>query len=152
MRLQLSALILAVCCGAQEAKFPPPDPSCPKYPEAVRVQWAAARQREKVFSEYLRGRPSGARPLSISTPRLNFIDTLLFDKMAADGVAPAPLTTDSEFLRRVYLDLAGRIPQPDEVTAFLTNTAGDKRSALIDKLLASDGYVSQFTLYFNNRF
>lgn len=152
MRLQLSALILAMCCGAQEAKFPPPDPSCPKYPEAVRAQWEAARQREKVFSEYLRGRPSGARPLSISTPRLNFIDTLLFDKMAADGVAPAPLTTDSEFLRRVYLDLAGRIPQPDEVTAFLTNTAGDKRSALIDKLLASDGYVSQFTLYFNNRF
>ncbi len=145
-------LILVWCCAGQPAKFPPPDPSCPKYPEAVRTQWNAALQRERAFSEYLSSRGSGARPLAISIPRLNFIDNLLFDKMAADGVAPAPLTTDAEFLRRVYLDLTGRIPQPEEATAFLNDPSGNKRSKLIDQLLASDAYVSQFTLYFNNRF
>ena len=86
-----------------------------------------------------------------SLPRANFIDQFLLDKMAADGVTPAPLTTDAEFLRRAHLDLTGRIPQPEAVTAFLEDTRPGKRSALVDTLLASDAYTSQWTLYFANR-
>ena len=44
----------------------------------------------------------------------NFIDQLIYKKLAADGVLPAPSTTDAEFLRRITLDLAGRIPSPDQ--------------------------------------
>ncbi len=96
--------------------------------------------------------PPSGRKITISIPRNNFIDQLLFDKMASDGVPPAPLTTDAEFLRRVSLDLTGRIPQPEQVIAFLQDQSSTKRSRLIDELLKSDAYVSQFTLYFNNRF
>jgi hypothetical protein len=52
-------------------------------------------------------------------PRKNFIDDILFDRMQRDGVLSAPLCTDEEFLRRVYLDLTGRIPWPEDVTNFV---------------------------------
>ncbi|MBL9210739.1 MAG: DUF1549 domain-containing protein [Opitutaceae bacterium] len=53
----------------------------------------------------------------------------------------APVS-DEVFLRRVYLDVVGRIPSLDESTRFLTSTAEDKRARLIDALLGSEGYVS----------
>ncbi|MGH9844178.1 MAG: hypothetical protein ACREEM_36090, partial [Blastocatellia bacterium] len=43
-------------------------------------------------------------------PRKNFIDNILFDKMARDNVMSAAVSTDEEFIRRVYLDITGRIP------------------------------------------
>ena len=59
-----------------------------------------------------------------------------------------PLMTDEQFVRRVYLDVAGRIPNYDETMAFLKDSASDKRAKLIDKLLESDGYVSHMYNYF----
>jgi hypothetical protein len=148
-------LLVALSCFAQEAPFPAPDTHCPKYPEALRSRWSAALEQERIYRGFTKrgGRLSVTIPAAtIAIPRANFIDTLLFDKMAADGINPAPVTTDSEFLRRASLDLTGRIPQPEKVIAFLNDTAPDKRAKLIEQLLASDAYVSQFTLYFNNRF
>src|SRR2546426_8595718 len=52
-------------------------------------------------------------------PMRNFIDQQIFGKMRKDGVPHAPLCSDYEFLRRVTLDLTGRIPSPDEVRAFV---------------------------------
>ena len=84
--------------------------------------------------------------------RTNFIDQRLFAKMAADNVKPAPASSDAEFLRRVTLDLTGRIPTPEAAEAFLTGTDPDKRSKLIDTLLNSDAYSDQLTLFFLNKF
>lgn len=52
-----------------------------------------------------------------------------------EKVRPAPVTDDSEFLRRIYLDLCGTIPKFAETTAFLNDTSADKREKLIDRLL-----------------
>ena|SRR5579871_4312576 len=152
----------ALMCRAQTSQLPAadvqlplPEPYCPAYPKAVQAQWAAALQRDQLLMEFARtaaANKTRAQAITISIPQNNFIDQLLFTKMASDGVAPAPLTTDSEFLRRAYVDLNGRIPEPEQVVAFLADTTPNKRSKLIDQLLASDAYVSQFTLYFNNRF
>src|SRR5262245_16781693 len=49
----------------------------------------------------------------------------------------APIASDAEFLRRIYLDLTGTIPAAADVRAFLDDKAADKRIKLIDKLLAS---------------
>jgi hypothetical protein len=49
----------------------------------------------------------------------------------------APRASDAEFLRRVYLDLTGKIPSTTEAKAFLTDRRADKRRVLIDRLLAS---------------
>jgi hypothetical protein len=53
------------------------------------------------------------------TGRNNFIDDFIFGKIEAAGIYPAPLTSDAEFLRRVSIDLTGRIPTPEEVDLFL---------------------------------
>ena len=77
----------------------------------------------------------GDRPVSPSAiPRKNFIDDYIFDKMERDGITPAPLASDTEFLRRVYLDLTGRLPQPEDVRKFLADSDPDKRDKVIDSL------------------
>ncbi len=54
---------------------------------------------------------------------------------------------DEQFVRRVYLDIAGRIPSHDEATSFIKNPAKDKRAKLIDMLLDSPGYASNMFNY-----
>ena len=63
--------------------------------------------------------------------------------MQRDGIPHAPLATDQEFLRRVMLDLTGRIPTPSEVREFLADKAPDKRARLIDQLIGSPGFRGQ---------
>src|SRR5262245_47240260 len=61
-----------------------------------------------------------ADPASI--PHKNFIDDYIFTKMASAGIQSAPLASDAEFLRRVTLDLTGRIPSAADVDAFVADT------------------------------
>ena len=143
-------LLLAAATGLGFAQ----DTYCPKYPESLRAAWDAAILRDSNYAAFRRTRTpvKAAMPVKISLPQANFIDTFLFNSMTADGVSPAPLTTDAEFLRRVSIDLTGRIPQPETAAAFFNDASSDKRARLIESLLSSDAYASQFALYFNNRF
>ena len=59
-------------------------------------------------------------------------------------VTPSPAATDGEWCRRVYLDVIGRIPTVDELTAFLGDRSPGKRAALVGKLLDSDKYVEEY--------
>ena len=66
--------------------------------------------------------PSGSSaPLTSSVPRRNFVDQYIFGKLERDRVPHAPLATDYEFIRRVTLDLTGRIPSPGDVRAFVAD-------------------------------
>ena len=56
---------------------------------------------------------------------------------AAAGTSIAPVADDAEFLRRAFLDFAGRVPSIEEAKTFLSDPAEEKRAALIDRLLAS---------------
>ena len=68
---------------------------------------------------------------------------------AKAGGPLAPVANDAEFLRRVHLDLVGRIPTADEVRAFLADTAADKRLKVVDRLLASEEYPIRMQQLFN---
>jgi len=70
------------------------------------------------------------------------IDDLVAANHAAHNVQPNPLTSDSQFVRRIYLDITGTIPTYKQTRAFLNSKEDDKRSQLIDELLNSDGYAS----------
>lgn len=61
---------------------------------------------------------------------------------AAEGTKLNAPVSDETFLRRVYLDVVGRIPSLSESTRFLDSKDADKRAKLIDELLRSEGYVS----------
>jgi hypothetical protein len=73
-----------------------------------------------------------------------FINRYLADQWKAEKITPAPRCTDEEFIRRISLDIIGRIATPDEVQAFTKDDAADKRAKLIDRLLASEGYASHW--------
>ena len=87
---------------------------------------------------------------TISSP--GTIDKRIFQRMAQAGVRPAERSTDFEFLRRVTLDLTGRIPSADQVLAFVTDTRPNKRELLIDQLLASPEWVDKWTMWFGDHF
>ncbi|MEM7395975.1 MAG: DUF1549 domain-containing protein, partial [Verrucomicrobiota bacterium] len=70
------------------------------------------------------------------------VDRLVAPVQAKAGVKPNPRAKDSTFVRRVYLDLTGRIPSAREALLFLRDTRPDKRERLIDALLVSPGYRS----------
>jgi hypothetical protein len=77
-----------------------------------------------------------ATTLSASNlPHRNFIDDYILSKIDKDHVPHAGLSSDPEFLRRVTLDLTGRLPEPDDVKKFLVNTDPNKRPEWIDSLL-----------------
>src|SRR5437868_12732069 len=66
-------------------------------------------------------------------------------RQAETHAEPAPLADDAEFLRRVYLDLAGRIPSVEEARTFLADRRSDKRTRLVEQLLAGPRYTTHFT-------
>ena len=94
----------------------------------------------------------GGKVTSAPIARRNFIDEAIFGKMERDGVPHSALTSDNEFLRRVTLDLTGRIPSPQDVTAFVADSDPAKRDKAIEKLLAGEAYVDKFAYYFMDLF
>ena len=62
------------------------------------------------------------------------------------GLRPSPTCDDATFLRRVTVDLCGRLPTAAEARAFLADTAADKRAKLIDRLLDSPDYPAYFAM------
>ena len=87
--------------------------------------------------------PLGA-PVEQLPPSKNFIDELVFANLKRIGIPPSGVCDDSTFLRRVSLDIAGRLPTEEEAQAFLNNNDPGKRDAVIDVLLRSSGYADFF--------
>lgn len=83
-------------------------------------------------------------------PRKTFIDDYIFGRMERDGIQPAPLASDLEFLRRVYFDLTGRPPSTNDVYAFVADKNPNKRDALIDKLVWSYEFLDKWTMFFGD--
>lgn len=79
----------------------------------------------------------------------NFIDESVFKKLKRIGLPPSEVCDDATFIRRVTLDLAGRLPSADETTAFLADKSAAKRDALVDRLLASGDYADYFANYWS---
>ncbi len=75
------------------------------------------------------------------------IDAILEADWKKNNLHGNPATDDNTFVRRIYLDTIGRIPTTRETDEFIASKASDKRSKLIDKLLASEGYVQHFFNY-----
>jgi len=82
----------------------------------------------------------------------NTIDELVFRKLRRLNIIPSDLSSDSDFLRRVYLDVIGVTPTEDEVNTFLSSKATDKRQKLIDQLLERPEYADVWANRFDDLF
>src|SRR4051812_10190539 len=86
-----------------------------------------------------RGPGPGAPATPASAPgpdEIATLDALLVAGWHKAGVVPAPIADDGEFLRRVTLDVLGRPPRREELRAFFDDRSADKRTHLVDRLLA----------------
>jgi hypothetical protein len=80
------------------------------------------------------------------------IDSYIFADFQANAITPAPKTSDWEFIRRVTLDLTGRIPTSDRVLSFVADPSSDKRSKLVEELIAKPEFVDKWTMFYGDLF
>ena len=96
----------------------------------------------------------GMRPIAASTgsgrtasDTAVMIDKIIYDNLVKTKTRPNETTNDEEFVRRVYLDIVGRIPNLQETRDFIASSDPNKRNLLIDQLLESDGYKAHLYNY-----
>lgn len=87
--------------------------------------------------------PLGAPVTDLPTAR-NFIDDAVFKKLKKMGMPPSAPCDDATFIRRVTLDVAGRLPTPDETQKFVADQDPAKRDRWIDQLLSGTEYADYF--------
>jgi hypothetical protein len=94
--------------------------------------------------------PLGAGTVSEAEfPAATYIDRHVLATLQRLQVPPSPLCDDAEFLRRIHLDLVGRLPDPEEARAFLRQAPGPAgRRRVIDRLLGSPEFVDLWTMRF----
>lgn len=92
-------------------------------------------------------------PLGIKVTELpqvnNYIDRLVFKKLKALGLPASKVSADATFLRRVTIDVAGRLPTLEEARQFLLDKSSNKRANAINRLLASTDYAEYFANKWN---
>jgi len=98
--------------------------------------------------------PGGSRTNTGQSPTSsqNLIDFYIFQAFQQQGAIPAAPTNDFEFIRRVTLDLTGRIPTAAAVTSFVADTTPAKRANLIETLLASPQWIDKWTMFYGDLF
>ncbi len=130
MKRYMWFLALGIATAADQAPRPaqveqlPPD----RFSDAHAPLFQPPKSNEAgVITE--RVSPSNKSAAAISTPvaRRNFVDNFIFAKMEKDAIPHSGLTTDYEFMRRVTLDLTGRIPASQELTDFIADKDPAKR-------------------------
>ena len=82
----------------------------------------------------------------------NFIDELVFDKLGKLNVPYSSLSTDAEFIRRVYLDTIGIVPTAEETRRFLHDPSDDRRARLVDALLKRPEYAEFWAVKWGDLF
>lgn len=87
--------------------------------------------------------PLGIQVTDLPKPK-NFVDKHVFKNLVSLGLPASAMADDTTFLRRVSIDIAGRLPTKEETLLFLEDTDSEKRAKLIDSLLDSTDYADYF--------
>lgn len=97
--------------------------------------------------------PLSERPVDLGAePRRNVIDEAILATLETLRLPVAAPADDATYLRRVSLDLTGRLPTPDEVRAYLADTSPNKRDRLVDRLLGTEAFADYWAFRFATRF
>lgn len=77
-------------------------------------------------------------------PRANFIDELVYEKLAQLQIQSSQPAGESEFLRRAYTDVIGRLPSVEEAREYLDSSDPARREVLVDRLLDQPEYIDHW--------
>ncbi|MFT4555515.1 MAG: hypothetical protein ACI92S_000847 [Planctomycetaceae bacterium] len=115
--------------------------------EKARGQAAVTvRYLEQMETSFLTAVPETDGFIWPTLDETNYVDELVHARLKQLEYVPAEQTSDSEFLRRVHLDVAGLLPSVETTQKFLADTSVDKRSRRINELLASSEHAKFQTL------
>jgi len=106
---------------------------------AVMVRYMGQVDVARVAVPFSRGLPEASYAHFI--PK-SYVDEMIETKWKKLGIAPSPICSDEEFIRRASLDCIGTLPTPEEIKAFLADSSTDKRDQLVDRLLERQEYAS----------
>ncbi len=90
--------------------------------------------------------PKGLQFTWPNVPENNYIDTLVNAKLKKLRIEPSGTCSDEVFLRRVYLDVIGLLPTPEEYARFMTSSLPNKRELLVDELLGRKEFAELWVL------
>jgi mono/diheme cytochrome c family protein len=153
MRLRISiGLFVAVAVMADDQlKRMSPDKVAAEH-STPKLDPAARHRQISEVAEAVSAKLPPAGEQSSKVVRRNLIDQHLFGAMENDRVPHAPLATDLEFCRRIYLDMIGRPPTPEQIRVFTADTRPGKRDRLIDELMASEAWSDRWGYFFGDQF
>ncbi|NOS68494.1 MAG: DUF1553 domain-containing protein [Verrucomicrobia bacterium] len=141
-RPEESELIRRIRAKAEDEVMPPPDSHktlTPAQKDLLR-RWIASGAKYEVHWAYV-------PPVKPATPtNKNAIDVLIRQRLSGLGLKPSSPTDRRTLGRRLYFDLIGLPPKPEEVEAFANDKAPDAVSHLVEKLMASQQFGERMAI------
>ncbi len=151
--LLVAVLSLSLMAQTTGQKEPKEKMGADQFEDAHRGVFSNQTDRAKEVSQFTvqmsKAMPSSAESLS-KMPRKNFIDEYIFGRIERDGIPHAALSSDTEFIRRAYLDASGLLPSPEKVREFVASTDPDKRDKLIDSLIGAEEFAEQWAWFWGD--
>src|SRR5260370_30614957 len=92
----------------------------------------------------------GLLPMLLLTLRVSAAEPTAAAVDAALGRSTLPLADDATFLRRISLDLTGKLPEPDAATRFVADASPTKRAKIVEELLRSEAYAINCARYWRD--
>ena len=113
--------------------------------EGAVVAWYSSRLAIARITVPYENKPPAKSEVADSRKPRNFIDEQVDKQLARLNLPASPACTDAEFVRRAYVDTIGRLPEVDEVRAFLADGSPARRDALIESLLKRPEFADYWT-------
>ncbi len=144
-----SSLTERVLSTDEDEVMPPPSAKIPLTPEQKDIlqRWIAQGAEYRPHWAFVPPRrpPVPTLPSPVSTESTassvgNPIDAFIRARLAREGIAPSPEADRATLIRRIYLDLIGLVPSPQEADAFIRDPEPEAYERLVDRLLASEHY------------
>jgi hypothetical protein len=142
-----SKLVSRIIDPDEDRVMPPPESKRPLSDRQKQILRAWVEQGATYAQHWAFTPPKRPTVPALNDPTIQSpIDAFVRQRLAKEGLAPAREADKRTLIRRVTLDLTGLPPAPEEVDAFLADTAPGAYEKLVDRLLASPRYAERMAL------
>jgi Protein of unknown function (DUF1549)/Protein of unknown function (DUF1553)/Planctomycete cytochrome C len=144
-----SELVRRITSTDDDERMPPADSGKTLKPEEIELlkRWIAAGAKWSLAWSYLRPAEHELPEVHDHSWPQNPIDCFVLAQLEAAGVKPSPEADKTTLIRRLYIDLLGLPPAPEEVDEFLADNRTDAYERLVERLLASPHYGERMATY-----